>query len=118
LPPLAGHKRPQKLGFRPHDADGVVCDLHALRQGAQMIPPIAALAAPDALPRPAGKAVDHGRADGVVAGAVQQGLSPVGVRPGLVADDLEAGDALLEGRIVQIGDAGFDGVVEPLEAQV
>ena len=39
----------------------------------------------------------------------------VGVGLGLIADGLEAGDAVLEGRVVQVGDAVFDGVVEALE---
>ncbi|WP_030540348.1 MULTISPECIES: hypothetical protein [Alphaproteobacteria] len=82
-----------------------------------MIPPIAALAAPDAFACATRKSPDHGRGDGAVAGAVEQGLRPVGVGPGLIADDLEAGDAFLERRVVKIGDARLDGVVEALEAQ-
>ena len=39
-------------------------------------------------------------------------------RPGLIADRLEAGDALLQRRGVEIGHAALDGVVEPLEPQV
>jgi hypothetical protein len=33
----------------------------------------------------------------------------------LIADRFEAGDAVLERRVVQIGNAAFDGVVKPLE---
>ena len=42
-------------------------------------------------------------------GALGAGLS-------VIADGLEAVDAVLERRIVQIGDARFDGVIEALEA--
>ncbi|MET4898559.1 hypothetical protein RN629_15600 [Sphingomonadaceae bacterium jetA1] len=52
-----------------------------------------------------------------MAGAVEQGLRPVGVGSRLIADDLEAGDALFERRVIQIGHTGLDGVVEPLEAR-
>ncbi|MFO1158066.1 MAG: hypothetical protein U1E60_04440 [Reyranellaceae bacterium] len=37
---------------------------------------------------------------------------------GLIADRLEACDALLQRWIVEIGNAGIDGVIEPLQAQV
>ncbi|MCQ9156275.1 hypothetical protein JZX93_11965 [Acidomonas methanolica] len=114
---MTGNKRLQQLRFRSHDANCVVCDLDALRQRAQMIPPIAALRAPDALACASCESLDHGGGDGAVAGAVEQGLRPVGVGPGLIADDLEAGDALLECRVVKIGDARLDGVVNALEAQ-
>ncbi len=51
-----------------------------------------------------------------MAGAFEQRLRPVGIGPRLIADDLEAGDTLLERRVVQIGNARLDGVIEPLEA--
>ncbi|HEY3917222.1 MAG TPA: hypothetical protein VGL83_05495 [Stellaceae bacterium] len=35
----------------------------------------------------------------------------------LVADRLEARDALLQPRVVEIGDAGLDGIIEPFESQ-
>jgi hypothetical protein len=56
-------------------------------------------------------------ADGLVAGVVERGLGSLGVRCRLFSNRLEVGDALLE-AVVQIGDAGFDGVVEPVEALV
>ena len=45
-------------------------------------------------------------------------LGALGVGLGLIADGLQAGDAVLQRRVVQIGDAVLDGVVEPLEPQV
>lgn len=82
-----------------------------------MIPPIAAFRAPDALARSAGETLDHDGADGTMAGAFEQRLRPVGIDLRLIADHLEAGDALGKRRVVQIGDAGLNGVVETLEAQ-
>ncbi|MDG5972165.1 hypothetical protein JAGODDHD_02927 [Sphingomonas paucimobilis] len=82
-----------------------------------MIPPIAALVTANALPRAACKPFDHRRTKGAVAGAFEQGLRPVGVSPRLIAKNLKTGDALLERRVVQIGDACLDGVIEPLEAR-
>ncbi|WP_303385064.1 hypothetical protein [Paracoccus sp. (in: a-proteobacteria)] len=63
-----------------------------------------------------GEAPDHRGTEGAVAGAFKQRLCAVGVGPRLIADDLEAGDTLLERRVVQIGNARLDGVVEALEA--
>ena len=52
-----------------------------------------------------------------MAGTFEQRLRPVGIGPGLIAENLEASDALLERRVVQISHARFDGVIEPLEAR-
>ncbi|WP_313394066.1 hypothetical protein [Sphingobium yanoikuyae] len=52
-----------------------------------------------------------------MAGAFEQGLRPVRVGPRLIAENLEAGNTLLERGVVQIGDARLYGVVEPLEAR-
>ncbi|MFN8682168.1 hypothetical protein ACDP63_13640 [Paracoccus sp. P2] len=114
---MTGNKRLQQLRFRSHDANCVVRDLDALRQRAQVIPPIAALMAANALPRAACKPFDHFGAKGAVAGAFEQRLRPVGVSPRLIADDLETGDTLLERRVVQISDADLDGIIEALEAR-
>jgi hypothetical protein len=40
-----------------------------------------------------------------------------GVSLRFVADRLEASDALLQRRIVETGDAGLDGVIEPFQAE-
>ncbi|WP_025031611.1 hypothetical protein [Nitratireductor aquibiodomus] len=82
-----------------------------------MIPPVAAFAAPDALACAAGETMDHRGADGAVAGAFEQRLRAVGIDLGLIADDLEAGDALRKRRVVQVGHACLYGVVEALQAQ-
>lgn len=82
-----------------------------------MIPPIAALVAANAFPRSACKPFDHCGAEGAVTGAFEQSLRPVGVGPRLIADNLEAGYPFLQSRVIQIGDARLDGVIEPLEAR-
>jgi hypothetical protein len=42
-------------------------------------------------------------------------LGAGGIGLGLIADRFQAGDALLQGRVVQIRDPGLDGVIEPLQ---
>jgi hypothetical protein len=114
---LARNKRLQQLRFRSHDANCIVSDLDALCQSAQVIAPITALVAANALPRAARKPCDHCGTERAVAGAFEQCLSAVGVNPGLIAENLEAGNTLLECRVVQIGNTRLDGVIEPLEAR-
>ena len=48
---------------------------------------------------------------------LKHGLGALGVGLRLIADGLEAVDAVLERRVVQVGDARLDGVVEALEAR-
>lgn len=42
-------------------------------------------------------------------------LGPLGASTGLIPDRLQLGDAILQHQVGEIGDAAFDGVVEPLE---
>nr|WP_254691514.1 hypothetical protein [Shinella daejeonensis] len=44
-------------------------------------------------------------------------MSAISIHTGLVADNLETNDPLLQRRIVQIGYTCLDSVVEPLQAQ-
>ncbi len=44
-------------------------------------------------------------------------LGAIGIGLGLVADGFQAGDALFQGRVIKVGNAAFDGVVEALEPQ-
>ncbi|NDV89561.1 hypothetical protein GTW51_23325 [Aurantimonas aggregata] len=48
----------------------------------------------------------------------EHGLGALGIDPGLIATGFETIDAVLERRVVQIGDARLDGVIEPLETQL
>ena len=64
------------------------------------------------------KVLDHIGADGLIAGMVERGLGALGVGAGLFPNRLEAGDALFQAGGVEIGDAGLDGVEEPVEALV
>ncbi len=43
-------------------------------------------------------------------------LSALGVGLGLIADGLQAGDALLHRRVVQVSDPGLDGIIERFES--
>jgi hypothetical protein len=54
----------------------------------------------------------------LIACAVERGLRALRVCAGLLPDRLEAGDALSEAGRIKIGDTGFDGVEEPVEALV
>jgi hypothetical protein len=56
--------------------------------------------------------------DGLLSRAFQSGLGARGVGLGLIADRLQPGDALLQAGVAQIGDTGFDGVIEPPEPEV
>lgn len=52
-------------------------------------PAYSPFAATDALACALGKTLDYRRGDGAMAGAVEQGLRPVGIGSRLIADDLE-----------------------------
>lgn len=81
-----------------------------------MLAAVAAVFQPHLFAGRAGKGSDHVRADRVVAVAVQRSLSAFGVGPGLVSNRLESGDPFFQSRVVEIGQAGFDGVIKPVEA--
>ena len=84
----------------------------------QVIAAITAAIDPHALAGRSGELPDHGGGDGLLARTFQHGLAAFGISFGLVPNGFEAGDTLLQRRVVQIGDARLDGVIEPLEAQV
>jgi hypothetical protein len=70
----------------------------------------------DMPPRGFGQGAHHLRGNGLAAGVLKHGLGALGIGLRLIADGLEAVDAVLERRVVQVGDARLDGVVEALEA--
>ena len=70
-----------------------------------------------ARPGGAGKASEQGRSDNDARAFQRSGGTP-GVGLGLIADRLQTGDTVLEGWIVQIGYARFNGVIEALESQL
>jgi hypothetical protein len=76
---------------------------------------IAAAVDPDTLAGRPGEFLDHGGGDRLLPGTFRHRLGAVGIGLGLIADRLQTGDALLQGRIVQIGDAGLDGVIQAFE---
>ena len=108
----------KQIALRADDADLAVCDLDALGERAEVVAAIAAAVDPDPLACGPGESLDH---CGVIAcwlDAFQHRGGALGVGLRLVADRLEACDALLQRRVVEIGDAGLDGVIEPLQPQV
>ena len=80
-----------------------------------MVAAIAATVNPHPLAGGAGEFFDHGRRDRLLPRAFRHRLGTFGVGLRLIADGLEASYAILERRVVQIGDAGLDGVIKPLE---
>ena len=80
-----------------------------------MIAAVAAAFEPDALAGGPGELAQHLRRDRLAPRVLKHGLGALGVDLGLIADGLEAVDAVLERRVVQVGDAHLDGVVEALE---
>ncbi|MDD2876268.1 MAG: hypothetical protein PHT60_03460 [Acidiphilium sp.] len=64
-----------------------------------------------------GEGAHHLRSNGLAAGVLKHGLGALGIGLRLIADGLEAVDAVLERRVVQVGDTRLDGVVEALEAR-
>jgi len=83
-----------------------------------VIAAISAAVDPDPLAGGPGELPDHGGGDGLLARTFQHGLRAFGICLGLIPNGLEAANAFLQRRVVQIGDAGLDGVIEPLEARV
>jgi hypothetical protein len=83
-----------------------------------VIAAIAAAFEPDALARGFSKLVQHLRRDSHAAGVFQHGLRPFGIGLGPIAHGLEPVDAVLERGVANVGHAGFDGVIEALEAQI
>ncbi|MBB6254857.1 hypothetical protein [Nitrospirillum iridis] len=80
-----------------------------------MVAAIAAAFKADMPPRGFGEVAYHLRGNGLVAGVFKHGLGALGIGLRLIADDLQAVDAVLKRRVVQVGDARLDGVVEALE---
>ena len=69
----------------------------------------------DMPPRGLGEGAHHLRGNGVAAGFFKHGLGALGIGLRLIADGLEALDAILERRVADIGHSGFNCVVEALE---
>ena len=114
----SGGKRSEQIALRPHDPYFLFGHLHPLSQGAEVFAAVAAAVHPDALAGRPGELLDHGGGDRLLPHAFRHRMGAVGVGLGLVAGGFQSGDALLQGRVVQISDAAFDGVVEALEPQI
>ncbi|WP_374659718.1 hypothetical protein [Phenylobacterium sp.] len=82
-----------------------------------MVAAVAATFQPDTVAGGRRELAQHLRCDGLLPRVLKHSLRAVSIDLGLIADHLEAVDAVLERRVVQIGHTCLDGVVEPLEAQ-
>ncbi|WP_242922486.1 hypothetical protein [Caulobacter sp. CCUG 60055] len=81
-----------------------------------MVAAVAAAVEADALAGCLGEGADHLRGDGLGAGVVEHGLGALGIGLRLIADSLQAVDAVFQGRIVDVGHARLNGVVEAFQA--
>ncbi|WP_284947267.1 hypothetical protein [Acidisoma cladoniae] len=80
-----------------------------------MVTAVAAAVDPHTRPRRSGELAHHLRRDRLLAGAFEHGLSALRVGLCLIVSRLEPGDTVFQRRVVQIGHARFDGVIQPLE---
>jgi len=76
-----------------------------------------ALRPSNATPRAVGEAAQRVGRDRL-AGALQGDARPLRVHASLVARCLQLRDAVLERRVVQVGEAALDGVIQPLQPRV
>ncbi len=83
-----------------------------------MVATVATTLDPHPLPRRPGELAHHLWRDRLLAGAFQQDLRTLGVSLRLIASRLQAGDAVFQCRVAQIGHTRFDGVIEPLQPKV
>src|SRR5579872_6397944 len=114
----SGSERLKQAAFRADDADLSVSHLDAVGERAEMIAAVTAAIDPDPLARRPGEPLDHLWRDRLLTRRLQHRGGTCGVGLRLVADRFEACDTLLQHWVVEIGDAGLDGVIEPLEPQV
>ncbi|ALK09716.1 hypothetical protein [Blastochloris viridis] len=82
-----------------------------------MVAAIAAALKPNVLAGGVGEGAGHLQRDRLGSRVVEHCLCPFGVGAGLIPDCLETVDAVFQRRIVNIGNARLNGVIEPLEAQ-
>ncbi|HUN44476.1 MAG TPA: hypothetical protein VMU81_29660 [Acetobacteraceae bacterium] len=80
-----------------------------------MVTAVAAAGNPYSLAGRRSELSHYGWRDGLLAVAFERGGRSLGFGLCLFADRFEAGDAVLERRVVQIGHAALDCVVKPLE---
>ena len=79
-----------------------------------MVAAVTAAGNPYAFASRRGELPHHGRCDGLLPGAFEGGCRPFRIGLCLIAGRFQAGDTILERRVVQVGHTAFDGVIEPL----
>ena len=115
FPAGSGHERSQQFRLRSHNTNFVIRDLDALSESAQVIPPIAAPFEPHPIAGSTGECVEHIGRDRLIARAIERQLNALRIGGCLIPDGLQSCHALLQRRIIQIGQAGFDSVIEAIE---
>lgn len=113
---ITRYQRLKQPGFRSHDTHFTLGNLDALGKRAEMVAAIAPAFYADTLTCSFGEFAQHLRRDGLAPGVLEHRLAAFGVRLGLIADGFKAKDAVLQRRVVQIGDACLFGVIKPPEA--
>ena len=89
--------------------DLAIRDLDALSQGAKVIPAVAAAGKPYPLAGRRSELLHHGRRDGLLPGAFEGGGGSLRIGLRLIAGRFQAGYAILECRVVQVGHTALDG---------
>jgi len=101
-----------------NDAHLAIRHLDAPGKRAEMVAAVVAAGNPYPLAGRSSELPHHGRRDDLAAIAFEEGGRPLGLGLCLIADRFEAGEAILERRVVQIGHAAFNGIVKTFEPQI
>lgn len=108
----------QQVSLRSRDSDLAFAYLDPLGECAQVVAAIASTVQAHPLPGGLGEGFQHFGCDAAVGCAVEQRASAVRIGPGLIAGSLECGDSVLEVGVIQIGNAGLNGIVETFQPLV
>ena len=103
--------------MRAHDADFVLGDLDPLRERPQMVAPKSAVLSTHAAAGDCGESRQLGRREALARG-LDGDLCTLGIHARLIARRLQFINALIERRIVEIGDAALYGRVEALQPRL
>ncbi|MGO1079317.1 hypothetical protein [Inquilinus sp. CA228] len=89
----------------------------ALCQRAQMVAPICSIFVLELAARGPSELAQRVRRD-CGSSPLYERRHPIRIRPCLITDCSQFGDAILEGRVIQVGHSVLDGLVEPLQLRL